>query len=165
MQRLSGLLLAILVTSMVQAQQRPDAIRVCVFTANSTSGVAADKELQRNVLVKALERTNKDKDVKNGKAAPIEAIPLELEERDKDCPFVLSTDVGRFGASGIALGPDADVTVNYRMVRSGDKKDWTSGTVSAHGQPQDKMLVLQLMEEVASRVAKELRTPRPAAPQ
>jgi hypothetical protein len=79
MQRLSGLLLAILVTSMVQAQQRPDAIRVCVTTANTTSGVASDRELQRNVLVKALERTNKDKDVKNGKAAPIEAIPLEGE--------------------------------------------------------------------------------------
>ncbi|MGH9641684.1 MAG: hypothetical protein ACRD3Q_04610, partial [Terriglobales bacterium] len=143
--------------------------------------------------VRAFERINKGKDVKKGKAAPIEAMPLELTEgsdpevRDKDCQFVLYsnlTEVVRVGTPEVILprpgaaeiGGTTDpraypddyhsATVTYRMVRSGDIADWTSGLVSAHAQLPEGTLVSQLMDEIAIRVAKELRTPHPAeAPQ
>jgi hypothetical protein len=194
MRPLSGLLLllAMLGSSIAQAQKRPDAIRVCVATLKNSTPEIVDATLQRNELVKAFERINKSKDVKNGKAASIEAIPLELREgagpevRDKDCQFVLYTElteVQRVGApeiiiprpSAVEVGGVSDSravpadyhsgTVTYRMVRSGDIADWTSGLVSAHAQMPEQTLVLQLMDQVANRAAKELRTPHPGAPQ
>jgi hypothetical protein len=54
---------------------------------------------QRNELIKAFERINKSKDVKKGKAAAIQAIPLESTDepdtdvRDKECGFVLHTNL------------------------------------------------------------------------
>ena len=191
MRRLSGLLLSILVTSTVQAQKRPDVIRVCVATLENSTPHVVNATWQRNQIVKTFERINKSKDVKNGKAAPIEAIPLELTEgpdpevRDKDCQFVLYTnltEVQRVGGPEIIPRPDAvevggstdrraypaddhSATVTYRVVRSGEIADWTSGLVSAHGPFREETLVLQLMDQVASRVASELRTRNPAAPQ
>jgi hypothetical protein len=194
MRRLSGLLLPILLTFMVQAQKKPDAVRVCVATLKNSTPEIVNATLQRNELVKAFERINKSKDVKHGKVAPIEAIPLELREgtgpevRDKDCQFVLYTElteVERVGSPGIILPRPGAVEVSgnvgdsravssadyhsgnvtYRVVRSGDIADWTSGLESAHAQLPEQTLVLQLMDQVANRVAKELRTPHPAAPQ
>jgi len=192
MRRLSGLLLSILVASTLQAQKRPDVIRVCVATLKNSSPHIVNATWQRNQLVRAFERINKGKDVKNGKAAPIEAIALELTEgsdpevRDKDCQFVVYTnltEVLRAGAPEIIIPPPSAVevggvsdpraypadyhsaTVTYRMVRSGDIANWASGLVSAHAQLPEETLVSQLMDQVARRVANDLRTLRPAAPQ
>jgi hypothetical protein len=192
MRRLSGLLLSILFTSVLQAQKRPDVSRVCVATLNNSTPQIVNATWQRNVLVKAFERINKGKDVKKGKAAPVEAIPLELREgsgpeiRDKDCQFVLYTnltEVLRAGTPEIIIPPPSAVevggvsdpraipadyhsaTITYRMVRAGETANWTSGLVSAHAQLPEDTLVSQLMDQVASRVASELRTPHPAAPQ
>ena len=192
MRRLSCLLLSVLVTSMLQAQKKPDVSRVCVATLKNSTPQIVNATWQRNVLVKAFERINKGKDVKKGKAAPVEAIPLELKEgsdseiRDKDCQFVLYTnltEVLRAGTPEIIIPPPGAVevggvsdpraipadyhsaTVTYRMVRAGEMANWTSGLVSAHAQLQEETLVSQLMDQVASRVANELRTPLPAAPQ
>ena len=197
MRRLSGLLVSILVTSflvtsMVQAQKRPDVIRVCVARLKNSTPHIVNETWQRDQLVKAFERINKSKDVKNGKAAPIEAIPLELREgsdpevRDKDCQFVLYTnltEVLRAGAPEIIIPPPGAVevggvsdpraypadyhgaTVTYRMVRSGEIANWVSGLVSAHAQLSEETLVSQLIDQVARRVANELRTPHPPAPQ
>jgi hypothetical protein len=177
---------------MAQAQKKPDAIRVCVARLKNSTPQIVDETWQRTQLVKAFERIDKGKDVKNGKVAAIEAIPLELREgsgpevRDKDCQFVVYTELAevvRAGAPEIIVPPPGAVevggvtdpratpadyhsaTLTYRMVRSGDIENWTSGLVSAHAQLSEQMLVSQLMDQVANRVAKELRTPHSAAPQ
>lgn len=192
MRPLSFLLLPILVASIVQAQKKPDAIRICVVSLKNSTPQIVNEKWEQTQLVKALERINKSKDVKNGKAAPIEAIALESrdgsgpEVRDKDCEFVLYTElteVTRAGSSeiivpapgAIGIGGATDPratpadyhseTLTYRMARSGDISDYTSGLVSAHAQLPEQTLVGQLMDQVANRVASELRTPHSSAPQ
>jgi len=192
MRRLSFLLIPILVASIVQAQKKPDAVRVCVASLKNSTPQIVNEKWEQNQLVKALERINKSKDVKNGKAAPIEAIALELREgsgpevRDKDCEFVLYTELPEVARAGspeimvpapgaIGIGGATDPratpaeyhseTVTYRMVRAGDVEDFTSGLVSAHAQLPEQTLIGQLMDQVANRVASELRTPHSSAPQ
>jgi len=176
----------------VHAQDRQEPIRLRVSMLKNGSPEFVNPTLQRNELIKAFERMNKSKDVKKGKAAPIEAIPLESTEepdpdvRDKDCEFVLHTnltEVVRAGTPEISIPPPGAVevggisdpraypadyhsaTVTYRIVRSAEITNWASGLVSAHAQVPEETLVTQLMDQIASRVATELRTPHPPAPQ
>ena len=146
-----------------------------------------------NELIRAFERINKSKDVKKGKAAPIQAIPLESTDepdtdvRNKGCGFVLHTnlvEVQRTGdpkiilpapgaiQAGTTVGdpraypPDyRTATVEYRIMRAENPETWDSGLVSGNAQLSEETLVSQLMDEVANRVAVEFRKPHPPAPQ
>jgi hypothetical protein len=191
MGRVSTLLLSILFVSTAHAQERPEPIRVCVATLENSSRQIVSPTWQRNQLIKAFERINKSKDVKKGKAAAIEAIALEStigpdpDVREKNCRYVLYTnltEVLRVGEPQISLPPPGAVevgtgagnprayppdyqsaTVQYRIVRAGNLETWASGLVTAHDQLPEETRVSQLMDQIASRVASELRKPHPAA--
>jgi len=84
---------------MVHAQDKQEPIRVCVSKLKNSAVQFVTPTWQRDELIKAFERINKSKDVKKGKIAPIQAIPLESTDepdtdvRDKGCGFVLHTDL------------------------------------------------------------------------
>jgi hypothetical protein len=193
MRSLYFLLVSILLISIVHAQDKQQPIRVCVSMLKNSSPEFVNPTWQRNELIKAFERINKSKDVKKGKAAPIEAIPLESTEepdtdvRDKECAFVLHTnltEVLRVGEpkisvpqpSAIEVGTVAGdpraypadyrtATVEYRLMRAGNPETWASSLVTGEGQLSEETLVSQLMDQVANRVAGEFRKPHPSAPQ
>ena len=99
MRYLYPFLLSLLVISIVHAQDKQEPIRVCVSMLKNSSREYVNPTWQRNELIKAFERINKSKDVKKGKAAAIQAIPLESTDepdtdvRDKECGFVLHTNL------------------------------------------------------------------------
>jgi hypothetical protein len=193
MRRLWPLLLSVLFISIGYAEDRPEPIRVCVSTLENSSRDIVNPTWQRNELIKALERTNKSKEVKKGKAARIEAVGLEStsgpdsDVREKNCRFVLYTnltEVLRAGVPQVSLPPPGAVevgtrigdprayppdyhsaTVEYRIMRGGNPEAWASGLVSAQEQLPEDTLVSQLMDQIAGRVASELRKPHPTAPQ
>ena len=184
-----ALLVSILFISMVHAQDRQEPIRVCVSMLKNSSPEFVNPTWQRNELIKAFERINKSKDVKKGKAAPIQAIPLESTEepdtdvRDKECRFVLHTnliEVLRLGEPRISIPPPGAIevgtgpgdpraypegyrtaTVEYRIMRAGNPETWASSLVTGQGQLSEETLVSQLMDQVANRVAGEFRKPHP----
>ena len=188
-----ALLVSMLLLSIVHAQDKQKPIRVCVSMLKNSSPEFVNTTWQRNQLINAFERINKSKDVKKGKAAPIEAIPLESTEepdtdvRDKDCAFVLHTNLTKVlrvgepkisvpqpGAIEVGTGAGdpraypADyrtATVEYRIIRAGNPEAWASSLVTGGGQLSEDMLVSQLMDQVANRVAGEFRKSHPQAPQ
>ena len=151
----SALLLSILFTSIAHAADRPEPIRLCVAVLENSSRHVVNPAWQRNQLVKALERNNKNKEVKQGKAARIEAVALEStsgpdpDVREKNCRFALFTnltEVMRAGAPQVSLPPAGAVevgtgpgdprayppdyntaTVEYRLTRTGNPEPWASG--------------------------------------
>ena len=193
MRRLSCLLLSVLVTSMLQAQKKPDVSRVCVATLKNSTPQIVNATWQRNVLVKAFERINKGKDVTKGKVARIETVLLESDTetdpavRENNCQFILhtnlielvhsgSTDMGTPRPRPVEIGsargdPGANASdenrasVEYRVMRAGELGVWTSDVVHAHDSSPDEILVSHLMDQVASRVADELRKASSARPQ
>jgi len=193
MRYLYALLVSVLFVSLAHAQDRQQPIRVCVAMLKNSSPEFVDPAWQRNELIKAFERINKSKDVKKGKAAPIEAIPLESTDepdpdvRDKDCRFVLHTNLTRVARLGepkisipqpsaveVGTGPGdpraypagfRDATVEYRVMRAGNPEAWASGLVTGNGQLAEDTLVSQLMDQVANRVAGEFRKAHSPAPQ
>ena len=193
MRYLYALLLLILLLSIVHAQDKQKPIRVCVSMLKNSSPEFVNTTWQRNELIKAFERINKSKDVKKGKAVPIEAIPLESTEepdtdvRDKECAFILHTNLTKVlrvgepkisvpqpGAIEVGTGAGdsraypADyrtATVEYRIMRAGNPETWASSQVSDEGRVSEETLVSQVMDQVANRVAAEFREPHPPAPQ
>lgn len=193
MRYLYALLVSILFISIVHAQNRQEPIRVCVSMLKNSSPEFVDPAWERNELIKAFERINKSKDVKKGKTAPIQAIPLESTDepdsdvRDKECGFVLHTnltEVLRLGEPKISVPQPGAVevgtvagdpraypadyrsaTVEYRILRAGNPETWASSLVSGEGQLSEETLVSQLMDQVANRVAGEFRKPHPQGPQ
>ena len=95
------LLLLVLVfpSSFALAAQNIEPIRVCVAVLENNSRSAVSPEWQQKELIRALERTNKNKEVKKGKAAPITAIALESTSgpdpkvKKEGCEFVLYTEL------------------------------------------------------------------------
>ena len=186
-------LVSILLISMVHAQDRHEPIRVCVSLLKNSSREFVNPAWQRNQLIKAFERINKSKDVKKGKAAPIQAIALDsTEEPDTDvrnnrCEFVLRTnliEVLRMGDHKMSVPPPGAIqvgttvgdpraipedyrtaTVEYRILRAGNPETWASSQVSDEGQISEETLVSQIMNQVANRVAAEFREPHSPAPQ
>jgi len=186
-------LVSILLISMIHAQDRHEPIRVCVSMLKNSSREYVNPAWQRNQLIKAFERINKSKEVKKGKAAPIQAIPLDsTEEPDTDvrnnrCEFVLRTnliEVMRMGDHklsvpqpgaiqvGTSVGDPRAVpedyrtaTVEYRIMRAGNPETWASSQISDEGQISEETLVSQIMNQVANRVAAEFREPHSPAPQ
>ena len=189
---LSLMFLAVMVT-LLQEQDKPAPVRVCVATMENNSRLIVNPSWQRNQLVKALERTNKSKEVKKGKAPKIETVALDSSGepdatvREKECSFVLYTELtevfqtGRPSVSvpppgavqtGAAMGdPRAypedyrSATINYRLMRAGNFRPWSEGMVSAQDRLTEDMLVSQLMDQIANRVVKEIRQPHASAPE
>jgi hypothetical protein len=149
---LSALLVSIVFISMVHAQGRQQPIRLCVSMLKNSSQEVVNPTWQRDQLIKAFERINKSKDVKKGKAAAIQAIPLASTEepdtnvRDIGCGFVLHSnlvEVLRLGEPRISVPPPGAIavgtrtgdprahpgdyrtaTVEYRRVRAGNPETW-----------------------------------------
>jgi len=185
MRRLSALLSSIFLISIASAQSKPEPIRLCISTIKNSSMNALDMAWQRNQLVKAFERMNKSKDVTKGKTARIETVLLESNTetdpavRENNCQFILhvnlielehsgSTDMGTPRPRAVEIGsargePGADASnenrasAEYRVMRAGELGVWTSDVVHAHDSSPDEILVSHLMDQVANRVAGELR--------
>lgn len=189
---LSLAVLAILVPGSY-AQEKPAPLRICVATLENTSRHIVNPTWERNQLVKALERTNKDKAVKKGKAPTIETVALESSGgpdstvKEKECKYVLYTDLTEVfqvdrpsvsvppqGAIGVGTGmgdPRAypqdwqSATVNYRLMRAGNPEPASEGLVSAQDRLAEDVLVSELMDQVANRVVKEIREPHDRGPE
>ena len=174
MRYLYPFLLSLLVISIVHAQDKQEPIRVCVSMLKNSSREYVNPTWQRNELIKAFERINKSKDVKKGKAAAIQAIPLESTDepdtdvRDKECGFVLHTnliEVLQAGDHKIGVPPPGAIdvgttagdprartadyltaTVEYRLMRAGNPETWASSLVSEEGQLPEETLVSQIMD-------------------
>ncbi len=181
------LMLISMLPSLARAQNKPDPIRLCVSTLQNSSHNLINTAWQRSQLIKALERTNKAKDVANGKTARIETVLLDSNSetdptvRDQNCQFILHTDVievidagtsemgnPRSRSTQVGSAPvdprtgapeENRATLSYRVMRAGELEEWASGIVKAHDQAPDEILVSQLMDQTASQVADELRHP------
>ena len=179
------LLSPVLLMSLAHAQNKPEAIRLCVSTLQNSSHSAIDPAWQSNQLIKAFERNNKSKDVAKGKAPRIETIMLESSSetdpavRDNDCQFILHTNVVEIidagtsdmgdprphsiGIGGAPNDPggisssDNRATVTYRIMRAGELEPWATGEVREHDPLPDAMLLSHLMDQTANRVVRDLR--------
>ena len=188
MRRISALLIFFLSTSLVRAQNKLEPVRLCVSTLQNSSHNLIDTAWEREQLIKAFERINKSKDASKGKVARVEIVLLESNSetdpavRENNCQFILHTnltDLIHSGSSDIgdprprsveaggmpgdprANGSDDNIaTVRYRIMRAGELEEWSSDAVTARDQSPDVMLVSRLMDQIASRVASELRKAR-----
>lgn len=186
MRRLSALLLLVFLASLVRAQNRMEPVRLCVSTVQNTSLNLIDTTGAREQLMKAFERINKSKDAAKGKVARVETVLLKSNDetdtavRENDCQFILHTDLTEVLHSGSDIDNphraaevgsarddlrrnrvgDNSATIRYRIMRAGEIEEWSSDVVTARDPLSDTMLVSQLMDQVANRVAGELRKPR-----
>ena len=193
MRRILSLLVLTVLVPVINAQDKPAPVRICVGTLENTSRNIVNPAWERDQLVKALERTNKSKEVKKGKAPKIETVTLESSGeadtmvREKNCDFVLYTNLAEVfqadrstvsvpppGAIQVGTGmgdpraypPDYhSATVNYRLMRPGNLKPWTEGMVTADNALPEDTLVSQLMDQIANRVVAEIRKPHDSAPE
>ena len=193
MRRILSLLVLVLLIPLAHAQDKPAPVRVCVAALKNTSRHIVSPIWQRNQLVRALERTNKSKEVKKGKAPKIESVSLDSSGeadsmvQEKNCEYVLYTDlteVLQAGRPEVSLPPPGAVqvgtnmgdarayppdyhsaTVNYRLMRAGNFKPWAEGMVNADDALAEDVLVSQLMDQVANRVVREIRNPHASAPE
>lgn len=193
MRRILSLVVLAVLVPVIHAQEKPAPVRICVGTLENTSRNIVNPAWERDQLVKALERTNKSKEVKKGKAPKIETVTLESSGeadtmvREKNCDFVLYTNLAEVfqadrsavsvpppGAIQVGTGmgdpraypPDYhSATVNYRLMRPGNLKPWTEGMVTADNALPEDTLVSQLMDQIANRVVAEIRKPHDSAPE
>ena len=100
MRRLSFLLLAVVFSSsFALAAQNVEPIRLCVAVLENRSRLMVNPEWQQKELIRALERTNKKKEVKKGTAARITPVALEsttgpdAKVKKEGCGFVLYTEL------------------------------------------------------------------------
>jgi hypothetical protein len=56
-------------------------------------------------------------------------------------------------------------TVNYRLMRPGNLKPWAEGMATADNALPEDTLVSQLMDQIANRVAVEIRKPHASGPE
>lgn len=89
----------LLSSSFALGAQNIEPIRVCVAVLENDSHSSISPEWQQKELIRALERTNKKKEVKKGKAAKITAVALESTSgpdpkvKKENCGFVLYTEL------------------------------------------------------------------------
>ncbi|HTM89139.1 MAG TPA: hypothetical protein VL155_13115, partial [Terriglobales bacterium] len=178
MRRILSLVVLALLITLVHAQDKPVPVRVCVAALKNNSRHIVSPIWQRNQLVRALERTNKSKEVKKGKAPKIETVSLDSSGeadstvREKNCEYVLYTDlteVFQTDRPSVSLPPPGAVqvgtnmgdprayppdyrsaTVNYRLMRAGNFRPWAEGMVNADDALAEDVLVSQLMDQVAT---------------
>jgi hypothetical protein len=111
MRRVCLLLLAVIfVFPSTLAAQNPEPIRLCAAVLENRSHSSVSPEWQQKQLIRALERTNKQKEVKQGAAPRIMALPLDsvsdpdATAQKQGCGFILYTelvDVQPVGASRV----------------------------------------------------------------
>lgn len=196
MRSLTSILAVLLSSSFALAAENAEPIRLCVAVLENQSHSSVSPEWQQKELLRALERTNKKKEVKKGKAAQITAIALDSTSgpdprvKKEGCGFVLYTELvdvqpvgtvrvgntqpGAVG-TGVTVGrvqvtPEMrrqlhNATVNYRIVRSGERESWASGIVTQEDTVPEEALVSRLMDQIANRTASELRKPHPSMPE
>ena len=190
MRRILSLVVLAFLIPLVHAQDKPAPVRVCVAMLENTSRHIVNPTWERDQLVRALERTNKSKEVKKGKAPKIETVSLESSDRtvkEKNCEYVLYTDLtevlqaGRPEVSlpspgavqvGSGMGDPRgyppeyhSATVNYRLMRAGNFRPWAEGMVNADDALAEDVLVSQLMGQVANRVVDQIRKPHAGGPE
>lgn len=193
MRRILSLVVLTVLVPIINAQEKPAPVRICVGMLENTSRNFVNPAWEREQLVRALERTNKSKEVKKGKAPKIETVALESSGepdttvREKNCDFVLYTnltEVLQAGRPAVSVPPPGAIqvgtgmgdpraypedyhsaTVNYRLMRPGNLKPWADGIVTADNALPEDTLVSQLMDQIANRVAAEVRKPHDSAPE
>ena len=195
MRHMSPLLLAaILSYPFVLTAQNSQPIRVCVTMLENRSHSAVTPDWQQTELIRALERTNKNKDVKKGSSSrimPIAVDPsgdLDTAVRNEDCGYILQTqlvDVHAVGngrmtqpgavGTGVTIGKVDepadmrrllnDATVNYQIMQRGSLRSLSSGIVTEKDTVTEEAIVSRLMDQIASRTAHELRNPHPGIPE
>ena len=169
MLRLAALLLLILFIPIARGQTIPQPIRLCVAIPQSSSWQIVKPAWQQKELTRALERSNKNEDVKKGATARIQPVGLrststaELDMQVRNCGFILYTSLAKvqLGKPQAGLPPPRvwhDATVNYRIMRADNPKWCMSGVVSARDTVSEQTLVSRLMEQIATGVATEVRT-------
>ncbi len=193
MRRILSLLVLTVLVPVINAQEKPAPVRICVGLLENTSRNIVNPAWERDQLARALERTNKSKEVKKGKAPRIETVALESSGeadtmvRQKNCEFVVYTnltEVLQAGRPAVSVPPPGAIqvgtgmgdpraypedyhsaTVNYRLMRPGNLKPWAEGMVNGDAQLAEDTLVSQLMDQIANRVVKEIREPHASAPE
>ena len=193
MRRILSLVVLTVLVPIINAQEKPAPVRICVGMLENTSRNFVNPAWEREQLVRALERTNKSKEVKKGKAPKIETVALESSGepdttvREKNCDFVLYTnltEVLQAGRPAVSVPPPGAIqvgtgmgdpraypedyhsaTVNYRLMRPGNLKPWAEGMVSADNALPEDTLVSQLMDQIANKVALEIRKPHASEPE
>jgi hypothetical protein len=115
MRHLLLLLLAVVFSSpFALAAQNPEPVRLCVAVLENRSHQAVTPEWQQKEFIRALERTNKNKEVKKSTAARITAVALEstsgpdAKVQKEGCGFVLYTelvDVQSVGTARVGTTP------------------------------------------------------------
>ena len=193
MRRILSLVVLTFLVPVIYAQEKPAPVHICVGTLENTSRQIVNPAWERDQLVRALERTNKSKEVKKGKAPKVETVALESSGepdstvREKNCEFVLYTNLAEVlqaGRPSVSVPPPGGIqvgtgmgdpraypedyhsaTVNYRLMRAGNHKPWAEGMVSAEDRLSEDVLVSQLMDQIANRVVKEIREPHASAPE
>lgn len=133
MRRLSFLLLAVVVSSpFALAAQNVEPIRLCVAVLENRSHSAVSGEWQQKELIRALERTNKKKEVKKGTAARITAVALDsttgpdAKVKKEGCSFVLYTelvDVQQAGTVRVGTTPPSAIGTGVTVGRVDEPAD------------------------------------------
>jgi hypothetical protein len=193
MRRILSLLVLTVLVPLVNAQEKPAPVRICVGLLENTSRNIVNPAWERDQLVGALERTNKSKEVKKGKASKVETVALESSGeadttvREKNCDYVLYTnltEVLQAGRPAVSVPPPGAIqvgtgmgdpraypedyhsaTVNYRLMRPGNLKPWSEGMATADNALPEDTLVSQLMDQIANRVVVEIRKPHASVPE
>ena len=126
------LLAVVLLSPFALAAQNSEPIRLCVGVLENRSHQAVTPEWQQKELVRALERTNKNKEVKKGTAARITAVALEstngpdIKVQKEGCGFVLYTelvDVQPVGTPRIGTAPPGAVGTTVTVGKRYDPPD------------------------------------------
>jgi len=193
MRRILSLLVLTVLVPVINAQEKPAPVRICVGLLENTSRNIVNPAWERDQLVRALERTNKSKEVKKGKAPKVETVALESSGeadttvREKNCDYVLYTnltEVLQAGRPAVSVPPPGAIqvgkgmgdpraypedyhsaTVNYRLMRPGNLKPWAEGMATADNALPEDTLVSQLMDQIANRVVVEIRKPHASVPE
>lgn len=133
MQRLLFLLLTVLFSSSIAlAAQNVEPVRLCVAVLENHSRLMVNPEWQQKELIRALERTNKKKEVKKGTAARITMVALDstngpdAKVKKEGCGFVLYTelvDVQQAGTVRVGTAPPGAIGTGVTVGRVDEPAD------------------------------------------
>ncbi len=119
-------LAVVLFFSLALAAQSNEPIRLCVAVLENRSHQSVSPEWQQKELIRALERTNKKKEVTKGTAARIAIVALESSSspdpkvQKEGCGFVVYTqlvDVRSLGTPGVGTMPPGAVGTGVTVGR------------------------------------------------
>jgi hypothetical protein len=126
------LLAVVLLSSLALAAQNNEPIRLCVAVLENRSHQAVSPEWQQKQLIRALERTNKKKEVTKGTAARIAVVALESTSgpdpkvQKGGCGYVLYTqlvDVQSVGTARVGTMPPGAIGTGVTIGRVDEPPD------------------------------------------